>query len=384
MTPERKPEYLASLALRHTPGLGARTWKRILTAYPSVQSAVDHAAEWIDRKLVSPGQGQAFLAGLWREKAKQEAEAALRRRMGVVLWSDSEYPENLRQIPDPPLLLYVLGDVSLLNAPSLAVVGSRRCSRYGLDAARLISLDLSRAGICIISGFAAGIDRQAHLAGLEEVGSSLAVLGTGLDLVYPAMNRDLWSRLSDKGLILTEFSPGTRPDARNFPHRNRIISGLALGVLVIEAAVRSGSLITATAALEQGREVFALPGPVHLETYAGCHHLIKQGAVLVQSAQEIISELQPSLSLLAAEISPASRPETAQAKPSLLAPGQRWPDLKGEDLRLLEALHGRDRVHIDTLCACLDQEASEVSRRLLLLEMRTIVTRLPGMYYQLQ
>jgi len=386
MNPERKPEYLACLALRHSPGLGARTWKRILTAYPGVRNAVDHAGEWIDRKLVSPQQGRAFLSGLWREKADQEADAALRRRIGVVLWSDSEYPDILRQIPDPPLLLYVLGDVSLLSSPGLAVVGSRRCSRYGLDAARCISRDMSRAGISIISGFAAGIDRQAHVAGLEEVGSSIAVLGTGLDLVYPAANRDLWDRLSKKGLILTEFSPGTRPDARNFPHRNRIISGLALGVLVIEAAVRSGSLITAAAALEQGREVFALPGPVHMETYAGCHHLIKQGAVLVQTAQDILRELQP---LLASEVSSASRQQARQAQPSparpeLLAPGQRWPDLGGDDLRLLEALHGRDRVHIDTLCACLDREASEVSRRLLLLELRAIVTRLPGMYYQLQ
>lgn len=396
MHPERKPEYLACLALRHSPGLGARTWKRILTAYPSVRDAVDHAAEWIDRRLVRPQQGRAFLSGLWREKAEQEAEAALRRRMGVVLWSDPEYPDILRQIPDPPLLLYVHGDPTLLHSPGLAVVGSRRCSRYGLDAARRISRDVSRAGICIISGFAAGIDRQAHVAGLEEVGASIAVLGTGLDLVYPAANRDLWDRLGKKGLILTEFPPGTRPDARNFPHRNRIISGLALGVLVIEAAVRSGSLITATAALEQGREVFALPGPVHMETYAGCHHLIKQGAVLVQTAQDIIRELQP---LLASEVSPAPGRQRhrvkslqaqalstpmPQADPGPPAPGQRWPDLEGDDLRLAEALHGRDRVHIDTLCACLDREASEVSRRLLLLEMRAIVTRLPGMYYQLQ
>lgn len=382
MDPERKQEYLACLALRHSPGLGPRTWKKILLAYPSAQSAVDSASEWVFRKLASQLQVREFQSGVWREKAEQEARAALERRMEVLLWFDPAYPEALRQIPGPPAYLYVQGDVSLLASPGLAVVGSRRCSRYGLDAARKISKDISLAGICIVSGFAAGIDRQAHLAALEEVGSSIAVLGTGLDLVYPAVNKDVWLRLRDKGLLLTEFAPGTKPDARNFPHRNRIISGLALGVLVIEAAVRSGSLITATAALEQGREVFALPGPVNLESYEGCHRLIRQGAILVQSAQDILNELRPLLAsgvmfgpLQAAPLQPRT---------GLLAPKERWPDLNGDDLRLADALHGQSRVHIDTLCNVLEREAGEVSRRLLVLEMRSIVTQCPGMYYQLQ
>jgi len=385
MDAQRTREYLACLALRHSPGLGPRTWKKILSAYPSARAAVADAAQWPARKLASVGQTREFLTGAWQEKADDEAEAALGRNMDALLWFDPCYPENLRQIPAPPVCLYLLGDVTLLQSPCLAVVGSRRCSRYGLDAARKISRDISRAGMCIVSGFASGIDRQAHLAALEEVGSSIAVLGTGLDLVYPAANRDLWLQLRERGLILTEFAPGTRPDARNFPHRNRIISGLALGVLVIEAAVRSGSLITATAALEQGREVFALPGPVNLESYEGCHHLIRQGAVLVQSARDILSELHPLLAPgEAEEAREASDAPSEPAQSKALLPKQRWPNLQGDDLRLVQTLHGQDRMHIDALCQALDREAGEISRRLLILEMQAIVTQLPGMYYQLE
>ena len=379
MESERRQEYLACLGLRHCPGLGARTWKRILLSYPSVANAVENPQEWVFRKLAGLKQVQAFQVGAWRVGAEQEAAAALEYGMDVLLWSDPAYPELLRHIPDPPLFLYVLGDTGLMAAPGLAVVGSRRCSRYGLDAARTISRDLSRAGVCVVSGFAVGIDRQAHLAALDEAGSSIAVLGTGLDLIYPAVNRDLWVHLRERGLIVTEFPPGTRPEARNFPHRNRIISGLALGVLVIEAALRSGSLITVNAALEQGREVFALPGPVNLETYEGCHHLIKQGASLVQSAEDILRELRP---LLAPGV--ITRAPDRDIGAGSCLPEERWPDLCRDDLRLVGLLQGRDRVHIDSLCAALDQEPEEVSRRLVVLEMRAIVTQMPGMYYQLQ
>lgn len=380
MDPERRREYEACLALRHTPGLGARTWKKILEHFPSARDAAADPREWVRLGAASPNQAQAFRAGLWQEQASCESRMARKRLMNVLLWSDPEYPEALRQIPGPPVCLYYLGDLTLLTGPALAVVGSRQCSRYGLDAARSISREVSRAGICIVSGFAAGIDRQAHLAALEEIGSSVAVLGTGLDLVYPAANRDLWLRLRDNGLIITEYPPGTKPDARNFPHRNRIISGLAMGVLVIEAALRSGSLITASAALEQGREVFALPGPVNMETYSGCHHLIRQGATLVQSAGDIIRELRPQLDADVA--AKGVRTESSRHKPK--APERPRPKLEGDDARIVNVLQGRERMHIDALCAVLERDAGEVSRRLLLLEMRAIVTQLPGMYYQLQ
>lgn len=390
MQPHREQEYMAALALRHCPKLGARTWKKLFCHYGGAAEATRNVAQWLEHGLASQTQWREFQAKTWQSGAQREAEAAHRRRMDMVLWVDPEYPELLRNIPGPPALLYVLGDKSLLSGPCVAIVGSRKSSRYGMDAARSISLELSQAGICVVSGFAAGIDRQAHAAALEGIGSSIAVLGTGLDLMYPAENRDIWLQLRDKGLIVTEFAPGTRPDAINFPHRNRIISGLSLGVLVIEAAVRSGSLITAGTALEQGREVFALPGPVNLESYAGCHHLIRQGAALISSGQDILKELRPLLESQGMNV-PKGLPENVQdqapsrSKPPLpTSPAERWPGQSREDLQILSLLDSQGKIHIDVICQTLDQDAAKVSKRLLLLEMRSLVTQCPGMYYQLR
>lgn len=411
MEPDRRDEYLASLALRNSSGLGARTWKRLLEHFGSAALAVEHAGRWHDLGLARRNQVREFLADSWRAATDQEARDAGKKNMDVLLWTDQDYPAILRRIPNPPALLYLAGDRGLLGSPALAMVGSRKCSRYGMDTVRSISREVSRAGICVVSGFAAGIDRQAHVSALDEVGSSIAVLGTGLDLLYPAANKDLWLHLLQKGLIVTEFAPGTRPEAVNFPHRNRIISGLSLGVLVIEAAVRSGSLITASIALEQGREVFALPGPVNMESYSGCHHLIRQGATLVRTVEDILSELRPQLierrkptvasktlaappePLLESPTFPTNQPggsALAQASPSRtdapLAPAaddQRWGTLNSEEERLVRFLEHRDRVHIDDICTALDGQPSQVSTLLLLLEMRSLVIRYPGMYYSL-
>ncbi|WP_031388185.1 DNA-processing protein DprA [Desulfonatronum thiodismutans] len=413
MDPDRHDEYLASLALRNSSGLGPRTWKRLLEHFGRAAVAVEHAGQWHGLGLARNNQVQEFLAGSWRAATEQEALDARSKGMEVLLWSDKDYPALLRRIPNPPALLYLAGDRGLLASPALAMVGSRKCSRYGMEAVRSISREVSRAGICVISGFAAGIDRQAHVSALEEIGSSIAVLGTGLDLLYPAANKDLWLRLLRQGLIVTEFAPGTRPDAVNFPHRNRIISGLSLGVLVVEAAVRSGSLITASIALEQGREVFALPGPVNMESYDGCHHLIRQGATLVRTVEDILTELRPQLigikssdapkplasdsqdivsdkpkdltRLFSKEISgdtPMASTSTSKAGNQFAstnkAPGE---TLNPEEERLIRFLENRDRVHIDDICNELDDEPSRVSTLLLLLEMRSLVMRYPGMYY---
>ena len=417
MAPDRHDEYLASLALRNSSGLGPRTWKRLLEHFGQAAVAVEHAGQWHDLGLARKNQVREFLAGSWRTATEQEAKDARNKGMEVLLWSDRDFPALLRRIPNPPALLYLAGDRGLLGSPALAVVGSRKCSRYGIEAVRSITRDVSRAGICVISGFAEGIDRQAHVSALEEIGSSIAVLGTGLDLLYPAANKDLWLRLLRQGLIVTEFAPGTRPDAVNFPHRNRIISGLSLGVLVVEAAVRSGSLITASIALEQGREVFALPGPVNMESYDGCHHLIRQGATLVRTVEDILTELRPQLigirdsaprdtdskpstpdvqgivsakpknspNLFSKEVSnelpmtSTSRPDTHFASTD----ESRWETLNPEERRLVKFLEHRDRVHIDDICNGLDGEPSRVSTLLLLLEVRSLVMRYPGMYYSL-
>lgn len=256
----------------------------------------------------------------------------------------------------------------------------------------------------MVSGLAAGIDRQAHQSALAYVGSSIAVLGAGLDVHYPPENEDLRRVLEAKGLVLTEFGPGTRPEARNFPFRNRIISGLSLGVLVAEAAARSGSLITARLAGEQGREVFALPGPLGQPTFAGCHRLIKQGAALVESAEDIIRTLRYQFAAELAQVPsklpgqeasataprPVLRPaaqrlaEAAAAAAPAEPAAQELPANLTEDERSLLALLTSDgKLHIDSLIQSLDADSAAVSRRLLVLEMQGLVRQWPGMYYSL-
>lgn len=209
----------------------------------------------------------------------------------IVTLADTDYPQSLLNIPDPPLILYVKGRLDLLNHSSLAVVGSRNASTQGVRNAEAFSLAVSEADLCVVSGMAHGIDTAAHLGGLAGRGSSIAVVGTGLDKVYPSANRELAHQLAVKGTLISEFPLGTPPLAHNFPRRNRIISGLSLGCLVVEASLQSGSLITARMALEQGREVFAIPGSIHMPQAKGCHALIKQGAKLVENPRDILDDL---------------------------------------------------------------------------------------------
>ncbi|MDD4951590.1 MAG: DNA-processing protein DprA, partial [Desulfovibrionaceae bacterium] len=271
MSPDQSKEFFACLAVRHTPGIGPKTWKAVLEAFDGAYQAVQAAGSWLGRGLVNKGQARAFQDQSWRPAAEQEYRAARAKGMAVLTWSDPDYPDRLRHIPDPPVFLYYCGDLSLLLNPCLAVVGARHCSGQGLEAAARISAELSAVGLTIVSGMACGIDRQAHLAGLSGIGRSIGVLGAGLDVNYPAGNADLRRDMEEKGLVVTEFGPGIRPEAGNFPFRNRIISGLSLGVLVAEAAERSGSLITARLAGDQGREVFALPGPAGRPESGGCN-----------------------------------------------------------------------------------------------------------------
>lgn len=363
-------EFGASLALRHTRGLGPRTWKRLLERYGSAREAARHFSAWTTEGLASPRVQAEFSRGGWREKAQAERSRAQECGLSTVHFHDPAYPDLLREIPDPPLFLYYLGDLGLLARPCVAVVGSRDASRYGAGMAESIAAALSLSGICVVSGFAQGIDRAAHQGALRAVGGTIAVLGTGLDLVYPASNTDLWRQIAAHGLIVSEFPPGTRPESMNFPHRNRIVSGLSLGVLVVEGALGSGSLITAKLALAQNRDVFALPGPATMKTYQGCHQLIRQGACLVQSAEDILRELHPRLEALLVTAAPVP---TA---------GPREPEDPGQ-MAVLRLLEGGQAVHIDTLTRRTGWEAHRVSSTLLFMELQGIVKQLPGMYYVL-
>lgn len=363
-------EFGASLALRHCRGLGPRTWKRLLVHYGSARDAVADCSAWTRLGLASARVQAEFMGGAWRRKADQERSGVERCGFGAVFWADPAYPDALREIPDPPLFLYFLGDPGLLSRPCVAVVGSRDASRYGAAMAEDIAASLSRSGVCVVSGLAQGIDRAAHRGALRGVGGTVAVLGTGLDLVYPASNTDLWKQIAGRGLIVSEFPPGTRPESMNFPHRNRIVSGLSLGVLVVEGALGSGSLITAKLALAQNRDVFALPGPANMKSYQGCHQLIRQGACLAQGAEDILRELHPRLQAHVVADAPAS-----PAPP-------REPE-NPEQLVVQRLLAGGEALHIDALTRRTGWAAHKVSSTLLFMELQGIVKQLPGMYYVL-
>jgi len=289
-----RAELWAVLALRHTEGLGARSHIRLIRHFGSAFAAVQRAPH-LAGSGVRQQAAQALASGRWRATAKAEWDALRACDCGILLWNDPRYPERLRSLPDAPALLYCKGDVVLLDNPALGVVGSRLCSRQGMRMAAQLARDLACAGVTIVSGMARGIDREAHLAGLQGVGGTVGVLGTGIDIRYPYDNEDLFERMASEGLLVTEFAPGARPEPRHFPIRNRVISGLSLGVLVVEAATRSGSLITARLALEQGREVYAMPGPVSAQTSRGCHDLLEEGAHAVGSAEDILVDLAPQL-----------------------------------------------------------------------------------------
>jgi DNA processing protein len=276
----------------------------------------------------------------------------------VIGWDDPDYPRALLDLGHAPPALFFVGRRELLNRPALAVVGSRNASAQGIDNARAFAHALSDAGVTIVSGLALGVDAAAHEGGLAGIGSTLAVVGTGLDRVYPARHLDLARTIAERGGLLTEFAPGTPPREKNFPRRNRLISGLARGVLVVEAALSSGSLITARYAGEQGREVFAIPGSIHSPMSRGCHKLIREGAKLVETARDILEEL--------------GMESGAQVPPAVTDP-------PGDPL--LAALGG-DPVDIDSLVARTGWAADAVTAALVRLEVEGRVAPIPGGRWQ--
>ena len=348
------------LALSLIPGLGGETFRRLLSTFGPPQHIFAASAAQLravcDAKIalaISAGVDDAALATplQWLSEPGNH----------LITLADVEYPQALLEIPDPPPFLYVKGRVELLQQTALAIVGSRRATPQGEKDAEAFAKALSDAGFTIISGMALGVDAAAHRGGLQGTASSIAVVGTGLDIVYPARNRDLAHQLALQGAIVSEFALGTPSMAQNFPRRNRIISGLARGVLVVEAALRSGSLITARLAGEQGREVFAIPGSIHSPLAKGSHRLIKQGAKLVESAQDILEELGCSKPVSVCSPEPVSEPSAHQ-----------------EFFRQL----GHHPCAIDALVTRTGLTAERVSAILLELEISGLVASLPGGLYQ--
>lgn len=280
----------AWLTLSLTHGLGGKDARKLLRALGPPDAVLDAPISTL-RELVLPTLAEALKRPADPDKLAEISVWLEDARNHIVTLADKDYPQALLNIPDPPLLLYVKGRLDLLNQPSIGVIGSRNATAQGKQNAEAFSRAMSDAGLCVVSGLAHGIDAAAHRGALAGKGSSIGVVGTGLDKVYPAANRELAHAMAAQGALISEFPLGTPPLAANFPRRNRIISGLALGCLIVEAGLQSGSLITARLALEQGREVFAIPGSIHSPQSRGCHALIKQGAKLVETALDVLDEI---------------------------------------------------------------------------------------------
>ena len=347
----------AWLALSLTRGLGGESARRLLKEFGSPDAVFSTSISSL-KSVVKADVAAEISKGIADDLLSPTLAWLEDNNNHIVTLADDDYPQSLLNIPDPPLLLYVKGRLNLLNQSGLAIVGSRNATPQGSNNAEAFAKSLSDAGLCIISGMAHGIDAAAHRGALRGRGSSIGVVGTGLDKIYPSANRDLAHLLAQQGTLISEFPLGTPPLAANFPRRNRLISGMSAGCLVVEASLQSGSLITARLALEQGRDVFAIPGSIHAPQSKGCHALLKQGAKLVESAQDILEELGSLV------IAAANSTETQDADPVLL-----------EHL-------GFDPVGLDTLSMRCGLTIAELSAMLLTLELEGRVSALPGGLYQ--
>lgn len=356
------------LALSKVPGVGPLIFLRLLQKFGSpkeVFQASFQSLTQVDR--VGPGLARAIVEFSNHEEVLRELERLDRLKIRMVLYNTSEYPALLANIADPPPILFVKGEILPRDQAAVAIVGSRAASQQGLAVTRRLARELAAAGITVVSGMARGIDSEAHKGALAGGGRTIAVLGCGLNIIYPPENRELFSRIVEKGAVVSEYSLDVGPDAVHFPSRNRIISGLCLGVTVVEAAPQSGSLITARLALEQGREVFAVPGHVDSMRSRGTNRLIREGARLVESAEDILEELQPMLEAWIRPPQESSR-DQVQAK-EVLSP---------EEQKLLHLLEEEEQLHIDTLIWKSGFPPSKTSSLLLELELKGMIRQLPG------
>lgn len=363
-----RPELAAWLRLLLTPGVGLESARKLLAAFGLPEAVFAQPASAWQTVL---GTRAALALQTPPEDLDAQVDRVLTWLAGspdhhVLTLADPRYPSELLQMADPPLMLYVLGDVQALHHPRrLAIVGSRNPTPQGEANARQFAQALGQAGICVVSGLALGVDGAAHDGALLGGSLTVAVVGTGLDRVYPKRHLDLAHRIAAQGAIVSEYPLGTPPLPENFPQRNRIIAGLSQGTLVVEAAVKSGSLITARLAAEQGREVFAIPGSIHAPQSRGCHALIRQGAKLVESAQDILEDLHHTATPVAADDAHTATGGNAQ-----------------ED-DLLQAM-GYDPVSLDALQARTGLDTAHLQARLFELELCGDIARLPGGLLQRQ
>lgn len=353
------------LVLSHLRKIGPVKVRRMREALGSVEQILLQPVDKL-RRVEGIGEAGADLIRSWEDHVDLTEQKRRWRDLGIstIDCEDPDFPSNLAETYDPPLVLYYQGNLDCVNQRSIGMVGSRRTSAYGERVTKKLGYQIAYAGMTVVSGLARGIDTFAHQAALAAKGKTAAVLGSSIDRLYPTENRVLAEAMVEAGgAILTEFPLGTPPDKQTFPMRNRIVSGLSGGVLVIEAGEGSGSLITARMATEQGRQVFAVPGPIDTPNFKGCHQLIKDGARLVETVEDVLSEYEFLFSS------------------QEMAPKRELPsDLSENERKLLETL-GLEEMHIDLLTRKCGLPTSVVSSTLLNLEMRKLVTQLPGKYF---
>ncbi len=355
--------------LKSVPGIGNLLFRRLIDCFGTPECVLEASRHQLEQvEGISPRLATAICRHRAPDGIHREIDAIANSKFRVLTQNDDIYPQLLLHIPDPPPVLYLYGSLQP-SACHIAVVGSRMATAYGRTTTKRLCGQLVDHGVVIASGMARGIDTCAHEGALAAGGKTVAVLGSGLMHIYPPENRKLFDRIAENGAVLSEFPLNAGPDAAHFPQRNRIISGMSLGTLVVEAAQRSGSLITARLAAEQGRDVFAIPGSIQAQTARGTHYLIQQGAKLVQSARDIVEELQPQM----------ARPvDIHQDGSGIEAP--RDPDLAESEAKVLEAM-GPYPIHIDELARRIDQPPGSLAATLSILELKGMVVQEAGKFF---
>lgn len=359
------------LALNLVPGLGTSSCKRLIDSFGGPRQVFKANTSELSKV---PGIRKNAISEIAKKatynKAEKEINRAQKENIAIITWDDPGYPELLKNIHNPPLLLYVKGSSAHLSSPAVAIVGARAATSYGQRVAENMAYQLAQRTLTIVSGLALGVDASAHNGSLKAGGQTVAVLGCGVDVIYPYQNCKLYEKISDNGTIISEYPLGTKPESFRFPARNRIISGLSLGVLVVEAAKRSGSLITAKLALEQGREVFAVPGMVDSAKSEGAHRLLQEGAKLVHSVDDVLEELSFACSSVQ-ETGLHNSKETRNSRQ----------ELNNEEKHLFSFLDVYPKT-IDNIILETGLQAPKVSELLLLLEIKGLIEVLPGKQYQ--
>ncbi len=360
-----EPERAAYLALALTPGIGPSRLQAILDVCHTATGALSAPFAFLRTIPGISAAAATAIAATNPAAGVRAVEAAQRLGGRTLIAADPEYPELLRQIPDPPPLLFALGDLSLLGRPAVAIVGSRDHTTYGAEVARALAWGLGSGGIVVVSGMARGLDAVAHTGALDGGGATIGVLGNGLGVVYPAANRTLYQRVAERGLLLTEFPPGEKPTAGSFPRRNRLISGLARVTVVVEAAEGSGALITAGTALDQGREVMAVPGPISSPSSVGANRLIRDGAEPLLSSDDLLAHYPEAV-----------RPTEGFA--SLPSVPRALPDGLGEAERAVAGLLGSDALPLDEIIGRSGRSPQDLIAALSALEIAGVVEQRPG------